>query len=273
MTLGTDCASLLPADGWILRQPERNIAIPFAVPGDIHTALATHGLIPEPYFRDNEYTVDWVSQTAWQLTTDVVIHEIPLDKQAVLTLEQIDCLVDVSINDVSIGTADSQFVRWQFVVSNALMVGRNRLALTFNVARHEAIRRAQQFPFEVPYLEWNCRAASTNFLRKSACHAGWDWNICLMPSGIYGDATLRLVSQLRLDEIKCQQIHDATGITVHVTAYVTAFAVTTPLTTVKLCGRTVESEQSLYPDRANQIEIAIRIDDPELWWPVGLGPP
>ncbi len=48
-----------------------------------------------------------------------------------------------------------------------------------------------------------------NFVRKAACHAGWDWGICLMPTGVYGRMALRRSRLARQESVQVEQTHTA----------------------------------------------------------------
>ena len=37
------------------------------VPGLVHTDLLAHKLIPDPFYRDNEKKVQWVSDSEWEI--------------------------------------------------------------------------------------------------------------------------------------------------------------------------------------------------------------
>ena len=163
--------------------------IPFSIPGDVHSALLHAGHIDEPYYRDNELAVDWVNRCEWLIEREFEI-ELPAPanrsagKYAVLVLDQVDCIADVYLNDTLVGKTESQFIRYAFDVQPCLKHGLNKIHLHFHSAVKVAAQKAAEFPFELPHSA-NCRLPHSNFLRKTPCHAGWDWNICLMPTGIY----------------------------------------------------------------------------------------
>ena len=55
-------------DGWTLEGVDHPVECSFSIPGDVHSALIDASEIPDPYFRDNELAVDWVSCTAWEVS-------------------------------------------------------------------------------------------------------------------------------------------------------------------------------------------------------------
>jgi beta-galactosidase/beta-glucuronidase len=57
------CVSL--DGGWQVSDADKNDWIAATVPGCIHTDLLKGGIIPDPFYRDNEPAVKWVGETDW----------------------------------------------------------------------------------------------------------------------------------------------------------------------------------------------------------------
>ena len=51
---------------WQFNQIGENDWLSAKVPGCIHTDMPENGLIPYPYYRDNEKLVQWVETEDWQ---------------------------------------------------------------------------------------------------------------------------------------------------------------------------------------------------------------
>jgi len=250
--------------------PDQITAAPFSVPGDVHSSLINSGQIDDPYFRDNELAVDWVNRCEWSIEREFELDQSWLDKSSTLELDQVDCIADITINDRLVGNTESQFIRYTFDVSEYLNQGKNRIRIHFHSAVKVAALRAETFPFELPHSD-NCRLPHSNLLRKTPCHAGWDWNICLMPLGVYGHISLVQQNSVWIEEIKLEQRCTRSQATVTVTARLQA---TRPLDTqgkLTLCG--VESSHPLNLLAGSQeVTLQVSIDNPELWWPAGSGP-
>lgn len=58
------------SEGWQFKREGSNKFFSAEVPGCVHLDLIKHGMIPDPFFRENEKEVQWVSDTNWnyQLT-------------------------------------------------------------------------------------------------------------------------------------------------------------------------------------------------------------
>ena len=256
--------------GWTLSKTGQQNGVSFDIPGDVHSALYAAGEIPDPYYRDNEFAVDWVSQTGWQIDRVFDLAEADLTSHNELLLDGVDCVATVFINDHEIGHTESQFVRYCFEVGPFLRAGQNRIAIRFAVSRDVAFEKAMSAAFELPYLSWNCRVPHTNFLRKTPCHAGWDWNICLMPSGIYGGVQLRQTRSHCIDDVSINQYFEDHRVVVVANVAVAAFEDINVRCKLSLCEETVSSECLLRCGK-NTVELSVTLDNPVLWWPVGMG--
>jgi beta-mannosidase len=255
---------------WALRKVGDKRGFKFAVPGDVHSALYSAGEIPDPYHRDNEYAVDWVSQTEWQIDRTFTVSEPDLHLHSTLLLNGIDCIATVLINDQAVGKTESQFICYRFDVSQYLQAGLNTITIRFAVSRDVAAEKAAAAPFELPYLSWNCRVPHNNYLRKTPCHAGWDWNICLMPIGVYGEVQLIQSRSHCINDLSVQQHHKDQQVVVKVSVNVQSFEQTEVDCRLTLCGELISKAERLVPG-VNLIELAVSVENPVLWWPVGMG--
>lgn len=256
--------------GWLLVQPERSINAPFSIPGDVHSALLAEGLIADPYFRDNEYAVDWVHQASWAIERNFELEPGFLEGRCVLQFDQLDCIGSVFINDALVAKTESQFIHFNVDVTEFVTSGKNHIRILFDSASAVAKQRAEAFPFELPYLSWNCRVPHNNMLRKTPCHAGWDWNICLMPLGIYGELSLLSVKTHFIEDIKFEQTFHDDNVSLQVTAYVQVVQATTVACELSVANAVGATQELLSPG-LQKLTWSLDVIKPDLWWPVGRG--
>src|SRR4030043_690875 len=63
-----------PLDGdWQFRQVGQEVWHPGRVPGCVHLDLMADGLIPAPFYRDNELRVQWVEKEDWEYRKEFVV--------------------------------------------------------------------------------------------------------------------------------------------------------------------------------------------------------
>jgi len=264
---------LLHSD-WRLRQPgagENSDHYAFSIPGDVHSALLGNGVIDDPYFRDNEYTVDWVHQSDWEIEREFDVHSTDLASQCLLRLDQVDCFASIFINNKLVGSTSSQFIHYCFDIGHTLLEGLNSIRIRFRSTSQVARQKAAEFPFELPFLSWNCRVPNTNMVRKTPCHAGWDWNICLMPIGVYGELSLDFVQTHTIEDIKFEQTFDGDDVALNVSATVIVYKATDVQCSLDVAGVTMTTRESLAAG-THQLHWLLDIEAPDKWWPVGSGP-
>src|SRR5690606_27357037 len=125
-------------------------------------------------------------------------------------------------------------------------------------------------PFEVPWSK-NCPIPYGNMLRKPACDFGWDWNIALAPSGLYGTVKLRKLDLARIEHVTVRQIHLASG-AVELDVMVTLFAMNPCVLPVDfdLDGDQVRLDCNVAAGET-VVHQLFQVERPRLWWPAGSG--
>ena len=247
----------------------RRGGVPFNVPGDVHSALLAAQIIDEPYYRDNEYAVDWVNQTAWVLTRTFVYDLASSNSYVVLIVDNVDCIARVIVNDELIGETDNQFIRYAFDVSKVLRDGDNQLKIEFQVSRNVAAELRESHPFDLPDSQ-NCRIPNNHFLRKTPCHSGWDWNISLMPTGIYRSVRLADFAHCRIDDVSINQRFDKQDAVLFVNIKAQVFKAKSVDCVIALGDDIITQEIDIYPG-VQSIDMQLSVHNPERWWPQGLG--
>lgn len=220
------------------------------VPGDVHTALYAAGRIPNPYRGCNETNVQWVAKEGWIFSR---VFDIPstfaTKKRIVLEIEDADTFADIYLNGVKIGETSNRFARWIFDVKKALKVGRNEIRVVFRSAWLEADKRRAAIgrPFPMSNVPW---AKNQALIRKPACHAGWDWGLAQMTTGLCGPVRLVAHNGLKIDYIYCDQSFNDDLTHCDLTVYAD-----------------VTDAQGIPSTITNRLSIA----NPPLWWPNGAG--
>ena len=255
-------------DGWSVSNG--TVSVPLLVPGDVHSALLDQGKITDPYWRYTEVSLDWVHETEWLACKSFDLETIPDGQRMVLSFETIDTIAEISLNGHTLGQTASQYLRHDFDVTDAVKVGANLLTVRFFSNSSVAKQLAADSEFPIPHLQWNNRLPFYNHLRKAHCHAGWDWNIALSPLGLYGDVTLSTVSGVTLDDVMVRQTHSGSSVRLDVELHFTGHAVATTTAQVSCAGAVDTAEITVYPGDQTA-RLSLTIQDPELWWPVGLG--
>jgi beta-mannosidase len=255
---------------WFLASLDGEHACVMDVPGDAHSALIAAGIIPHPYVGRNELDVRWVAERDWKIERRFQVTRTKGDDW-LLHLTYLDTVADIEINGQQVLHVDNSFRRHCTNVRNALRDGENTITIVFrsNVAAAAAKNATQPFP--IPHSAMNCPIPYGNMLRKPHCHFGWDWNLAIMPFGLYGDIKLREQGPVSIENVRVRQNHNDNGsVDLEVE--------------VMLIGHKLEKAQYAitFKDDARLTSNAVRkgfhfhtesfhIAKPELWWPAGSG--
>ncbi|NQZ29763.1 MAG: glycoside hydrolase family 2 protein [Oceanospirillaceae bacterium] len=265
----TENNSSLLNSHWTLRQTGTDQCIDFKLPGDIHSALLSAGKIPDPYWRDTELSIDWIHESNWISETNFEAIIEPGGRYT-LSFAVIDCHARISLNGIELGYCKSQFTRWDFDVSDALVNGENTLQVLFESNSDVALQKAKQTEIPIPFIKDNNRLPHYNLLRKAQCHAGWDWNIALSPLGIYGDININRTELFRLNDIMIRQHHQPDGVLLEIEAHCEVFEPCEIPLLITIDGKQIGKSCQVYPGD-NCLKLSTIIIKPQLWWPVGEG--
>ena len=254
---------------WTVAESGTHDRLPATVPGCIHTDLLSAGKIEDPFFRDNERKLQWISEKSWtyerefEVTAEFLRHQTLL-----LRCAGLDTLATLSLNGRKVATTDNQFRTWEFKVNDFLQAGANHLEIRFDavlpmIAKLEASR---------PLPTWNHPGAS--YVRKTPCNFGWDWGPTLITCGIWREISLVGFDTARWDNVQILQDHSKSGtVSLDVTATASPLSLIVPLPVrISLCdpaGNTVTTTATRLA--TGQAHVALDVPAPQLWWPVGMG--
>ncbi len=254
---------------WQVCDPSRRITAAAEVPGDIFTDLMAAGHIPDPYFRDNNGKVQWVGRTAWIYSRKFNVSPELLSRRFIhLRCNGLDTLAVVHINGKPAGRADNMYRTWEFDVKKLLRPGENSIEIRFNSTNNYASGRAARYKAKTGLL----LNAAQAWVRKAPYMWGWDWCRPLLTCGIW--RPIELVGfEFRITDVNIQQ--DLTAplqAVLHASVEVggAAPAGMHAEFTVMFNGAAVCREVSTVI--GGHSRAALRIDNPQRWWPNGMGP-
>ncbi len=274
MTLVAHNGALDLSGAFSLAAPARDIATTIALPGDVHHALLAADLIPDPYFGENEKKVMWVNETAWTMERTFTATHADVSGYLTLTLSEVDCIATIFLNGEEVARTDNSFVRHDIDVTGKVHVGDNTLRLEFDIAPDVARARADAHPFPIPftynYQTNGLKGIHMNFIRKAACHAGWDWGICLMPIGVYGTMSLRRSRLARQESVQVEQAHGRNSVELSIKTRLFAFAQGEVELEHRIDGQVITDKVVVHPGE-NVFTHNLTLHDPRIWWPSGQG--
>ncbi len=274
MVIATNNSALALNGTFSLVAPSRQISTSMTLPGDVHGALLDAGLIPDPYYGENEKVVMWVNETAWGVERSFTAAASDIDGYLTLTLAEVDCIATIFLNGEEVARTDNSFVRNDIDVTGKVHEGDNTLRIEFDIAPDVAKARAEAHPFPIPftynYQTNGLAGIHMNFIRKAACHAGWDWGICTMPIGVYGTMSLRKARLARQESVQVDQVHGKNSVELSIKTRLYAFADGVVELEHSIDGQVIADKVAVRAG-GNVFTHSVTIQNPKIWWPAGQG--
>lgn len=269
--------------GWTVRQldPPSNrysnagVPLPAEVPGHVHLDLQRAGVIPDPFERMYERAVAWVDAADWlyECTFSVDGAEVASGTRRLLRFDGLDTIAEIRLDGEVIGRLDNMFVPHELDVTDRLGEGEHRLEVQFSSAERVGAERRAAVLAARPELEpFSAGLPPRTMVRKAQYHFGWDWGPVLRGCGIWKPVSLVVVPRARITDWSHAVSFDAaTGaaeVVLRVQAEGEASAIEVSLARQGSDGLAAAATASLEGDEAT---VALRVPDPELWWPHGYG--
>ena len=134
------------------------------VPGCVHADLRRHGLIPDPFWGNNEEQLQWIGEHEWAYRTSFAVPVALLDEEVVeLLADGLDTLATVILNGREVARTENMFIGYRWDVKSLLRAGRNELVVRFGSAP-EYIRTHRTE--HRPPVEFNDSVGGCTRLRK-----------------------------------------------------------------------------------------------------------
>lgn len=257
----------LPLDGtWQVAKSGSSDWIPATVPGCIHTDLLAAGKISDPFFRDQENSVQWVGETDWLFRRTFSVNaEMLAHRKVLLRCEGLDTLATIKINGQEAGRTNNMFRTWEFDVKPLLQTGENQIEIL--------IESAASFTKKLEDKRKENRGVTGRaWLRKQPCQFGWDWAPTLITSGIWKNISLEAIDVARLDDVLILQDHsdkNRVGLTVELVAFAVEKTSLRANVTVTQEDHAIAKAQLKFIDGKANGELTVK--NPKLWWPAGMG--
>lgn len=246
---------------WRMREADSETWHSAHVPGSVYADLMADGTMPDPFWRENELDAfermkkDYVYQRAFTVTEAQLAHA-----HVELVCEGLDTLAHVSLNGREIAFADNMHITWVWDVKEQLHTGENTLEIRFDSPILYCAKKAEEAP------GWESSDATPGFrhLRKAHCMFGWDWGPRLPDAGIWRPIFLRTWDAARLENALMLQAHHDGVVDVTIRP--------------EIAGESAWSAEITAPDgeviiipETTAAEQVVRVKNPQLWWPNGLG--
>lgn len=235
------------------------------VPCSLYSALLDHGVIEDPFYRDNEKKyIDIARKDCEFVSKFDVPDNILRQERILLRFMGIDTLADVFLNGVLLGSTDNMHHSWSFSVQGKVKGKGNVLRVLFHSPIEYTERENEKFELYSP----DCSLPGYGHMRKTYCSFGWDWGPVIADSGFYREVVLEGSSGAELCDVSVRQKH-ADGCVELILSDVVNFASGEEKIVYELTdpdGLPVAKAEAACNDQA-----CLRVEKPRLWWPNGYG--
>jgi beta-mannosidase len=248
-----------------------DVWMPAEVPGSVHTDLMAQGRIPDPFVADNELGVQWVAERDWEYRIALPADAALLGQERVfLVCDGLDTLADVAFNGKPLGHVENMFRQYRWDVTGALNEGQNEVHILF----HSILQYVLAAQEKEPVIGVSQAIPGSPHVRKAPCQFGWDWGPQLPPMGVWREMRLEGYNTARLDEVHIRQVHTADGVTLKARIRLERWQVSDVEVVLRVTspdGADSWEEKATLAGSDVEGQMAVRIANPQLWWPNGHG--
>jgi hypothetical protein len=253
------------------------------VPGTVLTSYVNVGAVPDPNFGQNQLHIsDSFFYSDFWYRTEFPAPKLARGERAWLNFDGINWKADVFLNGEKIGRIEGGFMRRRFDVTSKLLAGQAN-ALAIKVEKNATPGSAKQKTWESPGKNGGALGADNPTYHASI---GWDWipTIRGRNTGIWGDVYLTLTGEVTLENPFVSSVLPLPD-TSHADVSIEVDLVNHQAKPIAgtLRGRfgDVHFDQRVIVEGSARKKVKVdpstqptlRLQKPELWWPVGYGDP
>lgn len=252
---------------------------PATVPGNIHDDLLADKVIPDPFYGDNEKSVQWVSDSVWE-------YRVHFDKNCghgksfvhnELVFEGLDTYAEVYINGQRLvatsgdSLTNNMFRTWRFPMPEKLDEVGNELLVRFLPSAPFDSIAASKLPYKLP--------DNRVFTRKAQYESGWDWGPKLNTCGIWKDVYIESWNDMKINDFYIKDTEPSQDSNrpwiAEVEVEIQADKKLTANLLLNITDKDGYSQEIQYKAKLhkgeNTVIIPVTIENPKLWWPNGAG--
>jgi len=251
---------------WSFRTINSKTSHPATVPGNIYSDLIDNSIIEDPFIRDNEFKLQWVSDSTWIYQTRFDVSSTILNKENIdLNFEGLDTYAQVYLNDSLILSSNNAFRNYKAPVKDFVLLN-NSLLIKFTPTHIKEEIEKNKLGYTLP-------EGRRIFTRKAQFQYGWDWGPSLNTIGIWKGVSLNAWNDAKIEHVylkKKSYTKDQAKITAKIT-------LSDPPKESTLIVLSIAGKDFSLPIQAGnekkEFDVPLTIDNPKFWWPHNLGEP
>ncbi len=256
-------------DKWEIYHPIEQFWFPLGKSGSVQEALEQQGLLPDPFYGENEEKYQWVEEHIWKMKTKFFLTETQFNASHIdLHFPSLDTYASVFLNGEPLATSSNAFVPLTIEIRKLLKLGYNQLEIHFTppVLYHQ--QRYQEESFHYPAPNDVHKISITPLTRKPQYQFGWDWALRINTIGLNAPAMLIPYADNRLTHTSIQTVSIAENEAVMKLNINFRFPLKTTLKVFTNYFDTLTLEAG-----TSHFQIEKKLSNPILWWPRSHGKP
>lgn len=243
------------------------------VPAMVATVLYENGVIPDPYYGENEWTTYKELQKDYEFTKTFTLSEdfIAAD-ELLLKCDGLDTAADIYVNGTHIGFVNDMHRTYEFDVRQLVTTGDNDIAILFRSGIAYALAQHEN----EPYYSTSDTVDGFSLVRKAHSSYGWDWGQKLPDIGIWRDISLVSRTNAKISDIYIRQEHLEKAVSLRFDIDISRLSCgleKMDSLDLELHITDPDGETSVYPYHAvkENNTYTVAISNPQLWWCHGFG--
>ncbi len=255
-------------DKSILKKIKSNDWLDAEVPGTVITDLLKLGLIPEPFYADNELHLQWIGESDWIYTTNFNFpKEFEKDKTVYLVFEGIDTAAKIVLNGNELGNPDNMFIKYEFEISRLLKRKRNKLEILFT----SPVKYAKGLEGIHGRLAAELNSERV-FIRKAQYSFGWDWGPKFTVMGLWRPVYLIQRDTVYIEDFTFTTLSMENGkANAEIKVNLNKPLNQNQKIKIELQDSKGKFDAEIKEENNRNLRHQIEINNPALWWPNGLG--
>ncbi len=251
---------------WVVVDPNNKSEIGLGDKGTVQEAYLNNGLLPDPFYGENEKLYQWMEEHKWTFKgTFLVRYDDIKQVNQWLQFPSVDTYAEIKVNGIVVGSTNNAFYSWTFDVKNLVHIGTNTIEVVFTppVLFHKETYQKEKYHLPAPNDLHAISIAPR--VRKPQYHFGWDWAPRLNLMGFHKPVVfnaftkpltlLTNVQTLRLQEQEAELLFQWNM--THLPERVSWTSKKFPLLNVQVS--------------TNALQARVLLQQPKLWWPNGHG--
>ena len=214
--------------------------------------LFNYGLIKNPYYEEQSLDCEWVERRWWVYETDIKIAEKSAKKKYIV-FEGLDYTCDIFVNGELKGSHENMFTVKKIDISDVEGETAN-LKVLFRAAPEELGQYGK---------------STDTYTQKSRFNYGWDFTTRLVNIGIWQDVYVEYINDVALEDARIYtDVEEGKGI---VDIKLNLTGETSEKIKIELFAPDGKKVCEKEIDFVNNVNEIIEVENPELWYPNGMG--